>query len=58
MVDIEGGIQPKILPRLKPWLRAGYYYGSGDGDAGDRKHGTFFQIRRRRGRSRDSRSST
>jgi hypothetical protein len=44
MFDVEGGYQPKILPRLKPWLRAGYYYGSGDKDPNDGKHGTFFQI--------------
>jgi len=29
---------------LKPWLRGGYYYGSGDGNPNDNKHGTFFQI--------------
>jgi Alginate export len=44
MVDLEGGFQPRILPRLKPWLRAGYYYGSGDNNPADNKHGTFFQI--------------
>jgi len=44
MVDLEGGYQPKILPLLKPWLRGGYYYGSGDGNPNDNKHGTFFQI--------------
>ena len=44
MVDLEGGIQPRILPKLKPWLRAGYYYGTGDGNPNDDKHGTFFQI--------------
>ena len=44
MVDFEGGIQPKILPKLKPWLRAGYYYGTGDGNPTDNKHKTFFQI--------------
>ena len=44
MVDLEGGYQPKILPRLKPWVRGGYYKGTGDGNAGDTKHGTFFQM--------------
>jgi hypothetical protein len=44
MIDLEAGFQPKILPRLKPWLRAGYYYGTGDGDPSDGKHTTFFQI--------------
>jgi len=44
MFDVEGGYQPKILPRLKPWLRVGYYYGSGDKNPNDNKHGTFFEI--------------
>ena len=42
--DLEAGFQPKILPGLKPWLRAGYYWGSGDGNPNDNKHETFFQI--------------
>jgi hypothetical protein len=29
---------------VKPWLRGGYYYGSGDGNTADSRHGTFFQI--------------
>jgi len=28
----------------KPWFRAGYYIGSGDGDPGDGDHETFFQM--------------
>ena len=43
-LDVEGGFQPKILPVLKPWLRAGYTMGSGDNNANDTQHGTFFQI--------------
>jgi hypothetical protein len=43
-VDLEGGFQPKIPGRLKPWLRAGYTKGSGDGTPNDHTHGTFFQI--------------
>jgi hypothetical protein len=42
--DVEGGIQPKILRKLKPWLRAGHYWGSGDGNPKDGTHGTFFQV--------------
>ncbi len=42
--DVEGGFQPAILPMLKPWLRAGYTYGSGDSNPNDNTHGTFFQI--------------
>ncbi len=42
--DVEGGIQPRILPKLKPWLRGGFYSGSGDGNPNDNKHETFFQV--------------
>ena len=28
---------------LKPWVSAGYSYGSGDGNPNDTSHGTFFQ---------------
>jgi hypothetical protein len=40
----EGGWQPRIFPSLKPWLRGGYNYGSGDRNATDSTHGTFFQV--------------
>jgi hypothetical protein len=43
-VDLEGGIQPAILAKVKPWLRAGYTLGSGDANPNDKTHGTFFQI--------------
>ncbi len=36
----EAGYQPP-LPALKPWLRVGYNYYSGDGNANDAIHGTF-----------------
>jgi len=42
--NIEGGWQPKILPRLKPWLEAGFSHTSGDADPLDGKHGSFFQL--------------
>ena len=29
---------------MRPWLRAGYLYASGDSDAADDRHGTFFQM--------------
>jgi len=29
---------------LKPWVSAGYSYGSGDGNSSDSVHGTFFQV--------------
>ena len=41
---VEGGFQPRILPQVKPWLRGGYFYSSGDGNANDNVHGTFFSI--------------
>jgi hypothetical protein len=40
----EAGWQPPILRRVKPWLRGGYDYGSGDNDPNDKTHGTFFQL--------------
>ena len=43
-LDIEGGFQPKMLAKVKPWLRAGFTYGSGDGNPNDKRHGTFFQL--------------
>jgi len=39
----EFGWQPPTRT-LKPWLGAGYSYGSGDGNSGDSVHGTFFQV--------------
>jgi len=42
--DVEAGFQPAILKSVKPWLRGGYTYGSGDGNPNDKTHGTFFQI--------------
>jgi len=39
----ETGWQPPVKV-LKPWLSAGYSYGSGDGNAKDSRHGTFFQL--------------
>ncbi|MDZ4797000.1 MAG: alginate export family protein [Bryobacteraceae bacterium] len=43
-VDAEAGFQPKVLPRVKPWLRGGFTASSGDGNAADGTHGTFFQV--------------
>jgi len=42
-VSAEFGYQ---FPNLfaKPWLRAGYYIGSGDSNPGDNDHETFFQM--------------
>ena len=38
----EAGWQPKAL--WTPWIRGGLNYGSGDRDASDATHGTFFQL--------------
>lgn len=38
----EAGWQPAVKV-LKPWISAGYSYGSGDGNKSDSRHGTFFQ---------------
>ncbi len=42
-VAVEAGFQPRVQ-RLRPWIRAGYLHGSGDGDASDGEHNTFFQV--------------
>jgi len=42
-IALEAGFQPKSA-RWKPWLRAGYFRGSGDGNAADNRHETFFQV--------------
>ena len=38
----EAGWQPAVA--LKPWISAGYSYGSGDSNPNDSTHGTFFQV--------------
>lgn len=40
----EIGWQPAVLARIKPWLRAGYFRSSGDDDASDARHETFYQV--------------
>jgi hypothetical protein len=42
--DFEAGLQPPILRPVKPWIRLGYTYGSGDRDPKDGTNGTFFQL--------------
>lgn len=41
-LSAEAGWQPKAA--LRPWLRGGFDYASGDGDPSDSTHGTFFQL--------------
>ena len=40
----EAGWQPAALTKIKPWIRVGYDFGSGDDNAADGRHGTFFQV--------------
>ncbi len=40
---IEGGYQ-FLNVRTTPWFRGGYFYGSGDTNASDNRHETFFQV--------------
>ncbi len=41
---LEVGFQPKGIPALKPWLRAGYSRTTGDNNPTDGTHNTFFQL--------------
>ena len=41
---MDGGFQPPILPRIRPWLRGGFSSGSGDSNPNDGTHQTFFQL--------------
>ncbi len=41
-ITAEFGFQPRL--KLKPWLRSGYFYSTGDGDPADETHQTFFQV--------------
>ncbi len=46
-VAIEAGYQfggNKTADKIKPWIRAGYFYGTGDGNPTDGTHNTFFQV--------------
>jgi hypothetical protein len=42
-VAAEVGYQPKNAA-LRPWIRGGVNWGSGDKDPADGEHGTFFQV--------------
>lgn len=41
--DVEAGAKFEDSP-LKPWVRVGHTYASGDGNNGDSKHKTFFSM--------------
>jgi hypothetical protein len=40
----ELGSQPAVLPRVRLWLRAGYFRSTGDDVPDDGRYGTFFQM--------------
>jgi hypothetical protein len=40
----ELGFQPNGFGRLKPWIRTGLFWSSGDGNPNDNTHGTFFSM--------------
>ena len=40
---VEGGYQWTAAP-WRPWLRAGLFHASGDDDAADSRHGTYFPV--------------
>lgn len=45
-IAAEAGYQfggNKTADKIKPWIRAGYFRSTGDGDPNDGTHGTFFQ---------------
>jgi hypothetical protein len=41
---LEAGFQPNVLPEVRPWVRGGYFYASGDGNPNDGTHGTFVPL--------------
>lgn len=41
---VEAGFQPAIAKPVRPWVRGGYFYSSGDNNPNDKTHGTFFAI--------------
>ncbi|HKX26439.1 MAG TPA: alginate export family protein [Blastocatellia bacterium] len=45
-VAAEAGyaIGARFVSKIKPWVRAGYFRGTGDGDPTDGTHRTFFQV--------------
>ena len=42
--SLEAGWQPTFASSVRPWLRAGFDYSSGDGNPNDGTHGTFFAV--------------
>ncbi len=42
--NAEAGFQPQGLGRLKPWMRGGFFWSSGDNNPNDNTHGTFFTM--------------
>jgi hypothetical protein len=42
--SLEAGWQPHFASPVRPWLRGGFDYSSGDGNPNDGTHGTFFAV--------------
>jgi hypothetical protein len=42
--SVEAGFQPHVLESVRPWIRGGIFYSTGDGNPNDGVHGTFFAI--------------
>jgi hypothetical protein len=40
----EAGYQPALWGGVRPWIRAGYFISTGDGNPNDNVHSTFFAI--------------
>lgn len=45
-IAAEAGYQfpGKLADKIKPWVRAGYFRSTGDGNPNDQVHGTYFQV--------------
>lgn len=42
--SLEVGFQSHFAPAVRPWIRGGYFYSSGDSNPADGTHGTFFAV--------------
>jgi hypothetical protein len=42
--SFEGGYQPRIGEKVRPWFRGGIFYSTGDGNPSGGVHGTFFAV--------------
>jgi hypothetical protein len=42
--SFEAGYQPKVLESVRPWIRGGLFYSTGDSNPNGGTHGTFFAV--------------